>query len=77
MSKSVSRVVKQLSGAIADSLNGSVDRSDLVYIEEHESFPGFARKRSGANFVYLDFKGAAIRDDEIVTRIKAHAASAE
>ena len=71
MSKSVSRVVKQLSGAIADSLNGSVDRSGLVYIEEHESFPGFARKRSGANFVYLDFKGAAIRDDEIVTRIKA------
>jgi hypothetical protein len=70
MSKSVSEV-KQLSGAIADSLNGSIDQSGLVYIEEHESFPGFTRKRSGANFVYLDLKGTAIRDDEIVTRIKA------
>jgi hypothetical protein len=69
MSKSVSREVKQLSGAIVDSLNGSVDRSGLVYVEEHESFPGFTRKRSGANFVHLDLKGTAIRDDEIITRV--------
>ncbi|HEV3208638.1 MAG TPA: hypothetical protein VGY91_00095 [Chthoniobacterales bacterium] len=28
-------------------------------------------RRSGENFVYLDVNGGAIRDDEIVTRIKA------
>ena len=71
MSKSISRELKQLSGAIADSLNSSAGRPSLVYVEEHENLPGFTRKRSGENFVYFDAKGAAIRDDEIVTRIKA------
>jgi DNA topoisomerase I len=71
MLKSVSREVKQLSGAIADSLKVSVGRSGLVYVEEHDSFPGFTRKRSGEHFVYLDAKGAALRDHEAITRIKA------
>ena len=71
MLKSVSREVKQLSSAIADSLKSSATRPDLVYVEEHDDLPGFTRRSSGKNFVYLDVDGAAIRDEEIVTRIKA------
>ena len=71
MLKSVSREVKQLSSAIADSLKSSATRPDLVYVEEHDDLPGFTRRSSGKNFVYLDVDGTAIRDEEIVTRIKA------
>jgi DNA topoisomerase-1 len=71
MLKSVSREVKQLSSAIADSLKSSVTPPGLVYVEEHDGLPGFTRRSSGKNFVYLDVDEATIRDDEIVTRIKA------
>jgi len=69
--KASSREVKQLSHAIADSLAGSGDQSGLVYVEEHESLPGFTRKRAGKNFIYLNVDGVVIRDQEIVTRIEA------
>jgi DNA topoisomerase I len=71
MVKTVSQKVKQLSTAIANSLNDSVSLPGLVYVEEHNDLPGFTRKSSGKNFVYLDVDGTAIRDEEIVTRIKA------
>jgi DNA topoisomerase I len=71
MSKSVSRKVKQLSSAITSSLKASPSPPGLVYVEEHDDLPGFTRKSSGKNFVYLDVDGTAIRDEEIVSRIKA------
>jgi DNA topoisomerase-1 len=66
-----SREVKQLSHAIADSLADSGDQSGLVYVEGHQSLPGFVRRRSGENFVYLNVNGVVIRDQEVVTRIAA------
>jgi DNA topoisomerase IB len=71
MSKSVSRKVKQLSSAITSSLKASPSPPGLVYVEEHDDLPGFTRKSSGKNFVYLDVDGTAIRDEGIVSRIKA------
>ena len=71
MSKSVSQKVKQLSSAITSSLKASPSPPGLVYIEEHDDLPGFTRKSSGKNFVYLNVHGTAIREEEIVSRIKA------
>src|ERR1700741_1515565 len=54
MVKTVSQKLKQLSTAIANSLNDSVSLPGLVYVEEHNDLPGFTRKSSGKNFVYLE-----------------------
>jgi DNA topoisomerase-1 len=43
----------------------------LVYIEQTEHLPGFTRKRSGEQFIYLDIHEATITDKKIVARIKA------
>jgi DNA topoisomerase I len=67
----VSREVKQLSGAIAESLQDEAGPSGLVYIEQTEHLPGFTRKRSGEQFIYLDIHEATITDKKIVARIKA------
>jgi DNA topoisomerase I len=37
------------------------------------SLPGFARRRRGRGFVYLDIRGKRITDPEVVQRIKRHA----
>ena len=50
---------------------GALCRSELVYVEQHESLPGFSRKRSREGFIYFDANEAPIRDDKIITRVEA------
>jgi len=69
--RKASREIKRISQAIAESLSDSAGHSGLVYVEEHGSLLGFTRKRIRAGFVYLNVDGTAIRNREIVNRIRA------
>jgi DNA topoisomerase-1 len=41
----------------------------LVYVDD--SAPGYGRRRAGRGFVYLDAKGAPLRDRETIERLRA------
>lgn len=71
MLKTVSPEVRQLSSAIAESLQNEAGPPSLVYVEQAEHLSGFTRKPSGEDFIYLDMHGATITDEKIVSRIKA------
>lgn len=46
----------------------AAERADLVYVSDSE--PGIRRRGSGPRFHYVDAKGAAVRDDATLDRIR-------
>lgn len=47
----------------------AAERADLAYVSDAE--PGYRRRRAGRGFFYLDPKGARLRDEKALARIRA------
>ena len=54
---------------MAKDLNGETIPDGLAYVSGQD--PGLRRKQSRAGFDYLDAKGAPIRDEKTIDRIRA------
>ena len=54
---------------MAKDLNDETIPDELAYVSDQD--PGLRRKKSRAGFDYLDAKGAPIRDDKTLDRIRA------
>ncbi|MBP1178892.1 DNA topoisomerase IB [Methylobacterium sp. PvR107] len=50
-------------------LRAAAEEAGLVYVDD--SRPGLTRKRSGTGFRYLDAKGAPVRDQKVLARIRS------